>query len=475
MLIKIENSSKFLNKINETLEGTFVKISYIDSWFYLGQLDNSLGAICLNKENEKHLERFNAIFNKSLNDEILWPRDELQLEPPQRKIEYIANYYEFLYIRALEEVRRSAELGESGIWMISVPSENSIEAITHSLKVLKINSEKPEMTELFKSVGFIPITLMSKLYGSWFQALGKIHDLGKLPYLSNNTSQNVLEQSDIAKRVILGCSYTIDAMTAFFLNKSGLLDKLLEHNPNIQLTQSFVKELYRNASVIKPDASSKGRIDLKNEKLIFNEANYEKHAEIYSSILSLIEKLDVFDKTYYLPSDPSLHEGLEDMFTEDMTDVYKLALSKECIVVSDDFSFYLCYEELFGKLPVHTSTIAIARALYDSRIITWSDYLDHHSLLAGWGFGGLSISSDNLLRCFFEQAPKQLIISQPPQQIQKLKLEFLLHSSYGLTTNSVINVLSHSFSTIIDSDFIVPEHARTLFSYLLDLLHDSIY
>jgi hypothetical protein len=457
----------YTESLAQATKNTFVKISNNNTWFYLGNLNNPLGAICLEDTDERYI----ALINQAYNQEIDWPQDRVQYNASARHIERIVDYESFINIQAMEQLGRLVQRGENGCHLIEIPLDETVQAIEHAMKELKKRSPEVVMEELGKSTIFIPLSIVSKLFGSWFHALSAYKEFDKSVYLSDMNHSTIQNQYSRAEKVIQESPYTLDPFTAFLLHESNLLDVLIKNNNNLFITCSFLDELNRNLEVIKPNRASKISVCLKNESMVVHDIDHDSLEAKYNSLQDLNETLSNVQREYIVAYPEAVKQSFcQEILCPYVMDAYQSTLNKDGTFITDDFSSILILDSIYSKKVNHTSSISIARALLDVGLITWEQYLKHHETLVLWGLKGLVITSSDIGRCIMELNKQNLAIVRDPKTVQKLKLEILFDNKYGYDKSSIETVLSEALAAICVERSLVPEQAAEYFACLLTSL-----
>jgi hypothetical protein len=455
------------DSLAQAVKNTFVKISNNNTWFYLGNLSNPLGATCLEDTDERYI----ALINQEYNQKIDWPQDRVQYNASARYIERIVDYENFINIQAMEQLKELIQRGENGFHLIEVPLDETVQAIEHAMKELKKGGPEVVMEELCKSTMFIPLSIVSKLFGSWFRALSAYTKFDKSVYLSDMNHITIQNQYSGAEKVIQESSYTLDPFTAFLLHESNLLDILIENNNNLFITYSFLDELNRNIEVVKPNRTSKISACLNNESMVVHDIDHDFFEANYNSLQDLNETLSNVEREYFVAYPEFVKQSsYQEILCPYVMDAYQSTLNKDGTFITDDFSSIIMLDSIYSKKVNHTSSISVARALLDVGLITWEQYLKHHETLVLWGLKGLVITSSDIGRCIMEVNKQNVAIVRDPKTVQKLKLEILFDNKYGYDKSSIETVLSEALANICAERTLVPEQAAEYFACLLTSL-----
>lgn len=371
--IMIENISGCkIKNAQEIKDDTFVKIDGIDDWFYLGN-KKSLGAIKIKDLND---ERYKALINKKISEEIEWPGDYGRLERIKRKIKKIVKIDGYIGCKGAEVMMKHAQLGYPYVKLVEVGRD--INTMKKSLlSFMNKESKENELYELYGQ-GKLPLCFLITSLGSVGATFYKFRFDQKYFININNNDKDLEDQKKVALKAISGDSVHIDGTSLFMLLETGFYEKTLIYLPNFYVPTSVLEE-YRNLINKFSLIPKEGLMQLGQAKgdiagTIYTKDYAEKIRDKIITFCDFIQNnaIDI----YGIPKKEKLDDIIEQNILPSVSDACIMAQRKESDIVMTEDPSYIFYNNLQTKKrkPEHFSVWAFARVLYEEGKISWYDY-----------------------------------------------------------------------------------------------------
>jgi tetratricopeptide (TPR) repeat protein len=461
-LVEISNAESIKNE-NENVvgDGSYVKISDITTWFYIGD-KKPIDATKL----EISDDRYAAIFAQNLNQEIEWPPDKFQRRRKKRTIESIRAEPVYVYVRASELIKQLAEEGTAGIQAFNIEQGGGLENIKQFWQ--EKERSKDAFFETYKN-NPIPFAFLVYHEGSIGDAIIKIlTEQQGFIHINNGSREVCAEQLKRALGVLGGSPAIIDATSLLSLIEAELIEPICENITQIHYTPSVVNYIREYASRFAQSQYQVGRIAFsKNFEPMHLPYDHQKELRTKNYLLRALELFEKHAKKETDKIISSKELTLEKKLPTYITDPYAAARSRGYSIISEDYYYSDGIKVLTKQDQAQPiSSLALVEALYQERKIKWDQYLNYVDHQLSNRCRLVPISARLMLHAVFGDSKSGLVIFQPTN-IRKLHLSLSLSEQYGVSAKIAIMIMSEFLEMIIKDDTIEWEMFRNLLSEFL--------
>lgn len=457
-LIMIENASGIERIESEkVVVNTFVKLSGLDEWFYIGNKDKSMGAI--NFESDKD-QRYKILINKNKEDKIKWPGDDGRIDKIERRIDDIRCAEDYIGIRGAQEMQRMAQAGSPFIKMIEVGT--TPESIESSL----LNFFEKE-NDIFKQFieNKLPFSFYASLIGSIGNSFSKIR-MNMAGFV--NTVLNFddwLRQNKLAEEALNGKKVYIDGTSIFMLVESGCYKKILSKLPNFGIPSSAIEEyrtLIGKFSSIPKDGSLQIGIEKNKIRAVqYDEVNANKikdnikeFCDYAQEKANLVFGIDKQERSSNLIEEKIL-PSLSDAVIKSQQDVGSIVMTEDPL--------YLELNSKFTKKlkPDSFSLLSFAETLFKNEDISLDDYLNIFYWLTVYRLKFFPTNATLIVDSVVRNIGN--LVAVYPDSIDKLNLSLIWSDEYGAEIKSVINVGSDVLVSLIQNISISEQYLKLIY------------
>lgn len=468
LLNELSNAGAIKKHAEESvIENVYIKISGIDSWFYIGN-KKEIDALKLEPQDERYL----AVFGKQNNSIIDWPVDRFQSDPPKRTLERI--FSEGLYVRsrAEEAIHKIAQEGSDHLWGVNFKNpEEGVENIRKLWEQLSKPSE--EFYETYIN-GPLPFSFLAKFEHGIDKAIGKINAKQQGFIHVNDRMQSTEKyQVERAHKILDGSPVFIDALSLLFLIGSNTHKSVLENIKQIFYTPSVSTCMRKHASEFAQSRFQMGSISFIEGKIYVSDYDHEKELEIKNKFLDAVEFFERIAKKVTTDFLTTKKIDLENLLHSGITDPYAAARFMKADIISDDFYYHKALE-LQGKEKQITpiSSAALMWALYQKGRISYEMHLNYISYLLRHRCKHIGVSAPILLDSILVKGSGG-ILSFEPKNIKKFHLDITLSSKYGVTPEIASRVISEFLVKLIqDSSITENSFGEIMGEFLPEALKD---
>lgn len=450
------------SKPDKVKSGTFVKISDIASWFCLGK-GETLDAVQLAESDG----RFKVLENKLEGEEIDWPADK-HSNGLRRKIEFVFSPADYIAYRSQELLYRKADEGAPYIWKIGGETDNLAASIIDLMKSL----DKPREDFFEKYVSNrLPFSFLVKMEGL-LKALSKISTEQRgFIYATSGTIEDVSQRRKIATQVLADdCGLIIDGISAVLLAYNGKLDNLISSMSKIYTCPSVINILRDTAQKFHSKYStSKDRIGLHNDKLQFVEIDKNREVEAREKLLKAADLLELKAIKLNGLSEKTIRDACKfhDGMPLYVAEPYILAQQNGLTLLSEDGYYQDACRYMGDSQPIKVvDSATLFEMLYTHKKISLDDFLGLFSFLSNQRVRLLYISADFIYKAIFGVTTSQ-IVTINVNNINKLNLDLLLSSEYGVEENVAIRIIVELFLKLIKDDSVTAELCEEIFRTII--------
>jgi len=463
LLNEITIAGHIKNEVEKSVtDDVYVKISGIDSWFYIGD-KKEIDAIKLTSSDDRYM----AIWEQNASSEIDWPLDQYKKNSPKRKIELIAVEPVYIRVRSQEILNKAVEEGSPHIWAVNVEDpEQGIE----NMKKLWEQIQKPS-ENFFKdyTINAYPFSFLVNVEGGMGNAISKICTKQEgFIHINDGTDATQKKQTQAAHDALDGAPIFIDAISLLFLINAGLHEVVSENVEQLYYTPSVSGYIREHASQYALSRFQMGRISFgKNMEVIPSDYDHKKELEVKNNLLEAVEYFE--ENATKETSDflSSKKVDIESLIFSGISDPFAAARSKGVNIISDDYLYHRVIEILSREeQPLPISSLAMVTALHDRGKITWDAYLDYVSWLLNYRCKHITISPD-IIRDVILVKSKGGIVTVQPKNIRKLHLDITLSVQYGVTPELAANIISGFLIQLIQDPAVTFDTLRQILAEFL--------
>lgn len=454
-----------LNSFEEVNEGYFVKLRDQERWFYMGDED-ALDATSL-KLNDP---RYSQLLAKKVGEKITF-EDKYRSSSPEYTIEAIfpighyihwqcVHHFNKLTIENRWDVARSIEVPTTG-------EASDFRFITAFLE--DDHKKRADFFEMYCKDN-LPFAMLAVNEGGATNALGSItaENRGYVKFSTGSLSE-IDEQKKVAGGIINGDTFYIDGMSALVLSETGLLETIYKYLQNIKIPQSVISFLLEVKDKFAYKSGQSGSLGFAQGKLRYSSIDEETRKKIEGNFDRCIKLLESKPENLIAISKANKHSGfMEQRVPEELSDACILAQRNGTVLMTEDL-YYLQANalETKKKSPNYTSAFALVRVLYEQKKISFEQYINFFSYLAGYRFRFLPISTDELVKTVFGDGDFSDV---KPERLRQLHLGLILSEDYGVPFNTAASVVFPFILKILIDDAVLPEVADRIFTEILTLM-----
>lgn len=457
-------NSEAIAAFTEAKAGSYIKIEDL-GWIYLGDPTNALGAIPVSSG-----ANYEAIIGKAATESILWPPDKYSKPGKTRKMIYILSAIGYLSARAAEGLENLANRGNDAVWSVQALKEDgSLDLETLKAFLNETNKSSNDFFETYSN-SVLPLGFLASIERDLAKAISKItsEDRGFIR-CNDGSNADIQRQQIAAKAVIEGSPCVMDGLTALVLAEGNLLQAVLEAVPHMEAPMSVIRYLRKLATDLDSVSGSVGRGSYVggNFKFVPREENREK--EFRKKLIdaaSMLDKLPNKSIGRIFEDDDNDEKSLQRQIPACLIDALYLARNKGALLLTDDGIMPKAFEITEKKTPPqNVSSLAIVKVLLEQRKISFSQYLNYYSLLAGYRYHLLPISVGDLTDAVMPKTGGLVVFE--PRNIEYLRIQLTLSTAYGVDEAVALKIIAGFLSHLIADDTIPEELADTTFAYTI--------
>lgn len=451
-----------LTSFEEVRDGYFVKLRDQERWFYMGNGDE-LDATKLGMSDP----RYSQLLGKKAGDKITF-EDKYRSSSPEYAIEVIFPIEHYIYWQSVYHFNK---LTVENRWDVAKSIEVPTTGETPDLRFITafLEDEHKKRADFFELYckDNLPFAMLAVNQGGTTNALGTItaESRGYIKF-STGALNEINEQKKVAEGIIKGDSFYIDGMSALVLSETGLLEQVYKHLPNIKTPQSVISFLLEVKDKFADKSHQGGSLGFAQGKLRYTSIDEETRKKIEGNFDRCIKLLESKSENLIVISKANKHGGfMEQRVSEELCDACVLAQRDRVALLTEDL-YYLqanTWETKKGS-PNYTSTFALVRVLYEQKKISFEQYIDFFSYLAGYRFRFLPVSTDDLIKTVFGDGD---FVELKPERIRQLHLNLVLSEDYGVPFNTARSVVFPFILKILADDAVLPEIAERIFTEIL--------
>ena len=463
LLVEIDNLIDFpLTSMKKVCINSFVKFKDQERWYFVGD-DNELDATKIISTDEKYSD----LLNKEVGDNISFD-DKYSSNKTEYTIENILPIDRYVFWQCKHYAEKlSSEHRWDKFKRIEVPMTG--EKIDTKYLIAFLEDEKRKRGDSFELYcqGNLPLAFLAVIEGNLINAIGCItnENKGFINFSSGNIDE-INQQREVAKRIILGESFYIDGSSALFLSETGLLEKIYGYLPNLKVPQSVITLLLEIKEKFRYYPGQTGHMAYAQGQLIFSSVDQEKRATIQSKIENSISLLESKPDNISVISNANKSDSFfEQKIPPELCDACVLAQENKVIVLTEDF-IYLKVNKIDTKkdAPEYCSAFALISVLHEQKKIDFEQYLDFFAYLSSYRFRFLPLSTGDIEKAVFGDG---IIKRVQPENIRKLNFPLTLSEDYGVPFKSAFSVVGLFLVKVLVDNTILPDVAERIFVEIL--------
>ncbi len=454
-----------LDSFKEVADGYFVKLRDQERWYYLGSGDE-LDATKIGVSDS----RYNQLLGKKVGDKITF-ENKYSSSSPEYTVEAIFPIGHYIHWQCWHHANKlSIENRWDVMRVIEVPTTG--EASDFRFITAFLEDEHKKRADFFEMYckDNLPFAMLAVNEGGTTNALGIIAAEGR-GYVKFSTGAQIEidEQKKIAEGIINGDLFYIDGVSALVLSETGLLEQIYSYLPNIKIPQSVISFLWEVKDKFAYKSGQNGSLGFAQGKLRYSSIDEETRKRIEGNFDRCIKLLELKPENIIAISKANKHDGfMEQRVPEELCNACILAQRDEASLLTEDL-YYLQANSLETKKksPKYASAFALVKVLYEQRKISFEQYINFFSYLAGYRFRFLPISTDELVKTVFGDGSFSEV---KPERLRQLHLGLVLSEDYGVPFNTSASVVFPFVLKILIDDAVLPEVAERIFTEILTLM-----
>lgn len=466
VFVRLGNLLEDLNteSINNIQENTFVQLSGKASWYFIGD-GNPLDAVQISNNNS----RYPLFIDKKLGDKVIF-ESEYGQEASDYKIERVFTVEKYVYWQVFQNFHNLSSDGVlEGVTKVSVhPKEDTIE-LKNILKLLQdLDAPKKPLFDLYCN-NPVPLAMLSISEGGLTNAVGRIQQEGR-GYInfSLGSVEELEKQKEIARTIIVNqMPFYLDGTSALFLSEFGMLPKIYGHIPYMKVPQSVIGFLADTTDRFRFDPGHTGFfMGLAKGQITLSSIDKDRGEFIRSRLISSIKLLEENPKNISVISSANKIDCLSESQTPaELSDACILAQKEDIPVLTEDY-LYLKFNtaETKKREPEYFSSLALIRALYEEKRISFDDYLDYFSYLSSYRFRFLRLTADDIDKAIFGDGQIKTV---KPENIRKLNFPLTLSEEYGVPFQTAFRVVGLFLIQMLADDAVTVEISEQIFLEIL--------
>lgn len=451
-----------LTSLEQVEANCFVKLSGQERWYFLGN-DNELDATKVISSDEKYTN----FVGKRLGEKIIF-NVKYRSDRDEHTIENILPVEKYIYWQCIHHAQiLTHEHRWDKMELIEVPKKG--ETLDTKYIIARLEDEKSKRGDFFDFYckENVPLAFLAVNQGGLTHAFGCImnENKGFIRFSSGNPTE-INDQKSVAKKIIAGETFFMDATSALILSETGLLKEIYEYLPNLKVPQSVITFLLETKERFTYQPGQVGYMGYSQGKLTFSSIDQEKREELKSNFESCIKLLESKPENIASISNASKSEQFsEQRFPPELCDACILAQKTNVLVLTEDFLYLKVNEiETNKKAPEYCSAFAMISVLFEERKITFDQYLNFFTYLSSYRFRFLPLTTDDIEKAVFGDGPIKIV---QPERIRQLNFPLTLSEEYGVPFKMAFQVVgSFLIKTLVD-DTIPPHIVEKIFSEIL--------
>lgn len=466
LFVRIGNQIESLNtdSLDIVRSNTFVKLKDKEQWYFIGN-ENELDAIAVAEENNK----YPLFIDKNLSDPVVF-ETKYSSETRQYIIDCIYTIEKYILWKVLNNFQRLASDGDlEGVEMIEIPP---IADTVDPKNLLKLFEDLKSRTEPFFDQYIrnnIPLAMLAVSEGGLGPAIARIvqEERGYI-HFSIGSTEELDKQKEVAKRIFSErAPFYIDGTSALFLSESGMLQKIYDHVPNLKVPQSVIGLLIHITDKFRVEPGQTGQnMGYSKGKITMSSLEADKRDSIRSRFIASIKLLESNSNNIIAISSANKTDTLsEKRVPPELCDACILSQKENIPVLTDDFLYLQLNEsETKKKAPEYFSSLALIRALYEEKQISFGEYLDYFGYLSSYRFRFLNLTSEDMEKAVFGDGAIKTV---KPENIRKLNFPLTLSEGYGVTFQVAFRVIGLFFIQVLTDNAITADVAERIFLEIL--------
>lgn len=443
-------------------DGDFVKLKDQDRWFYIGT-DDALDATKLPNTDP----RYPQLKDKKIGDKVIF-EDRYRAASPEYSIEMILPIEKYILWQSIYHAQKlTIEKRWDLMEAIEVPMTG--EESDLRFVIAKLEDSRKQQTDFFELYckDNIPLALLAASEGGLTNAMGAIinENRGYVKFSTGELSE-VNQQNDIARAMINGDAFYIDGTSALVLSETGLMEHVYTHLPNIKVPQSVISLLLKTKDKFSYSGGQVGSLGFAQGKIRYSPIDKEKRARIEDNFDRSIKLLESKPENIGAISKANKHSGFtEQKIPDELSDACILAQKEGVAVLTEDLLYLRANEvDTKKKSPSYSSAFYLVKVLYEQKKISFDQYLDFFSYLAGYRFRFLPISTDDITKAVFGDGK---LIRIQPEKIRQLHFSLTLSQEYGVPFKTAFLVIGRFIVRLLMDNAISPDISERIFSEIL--------
>lgn len=440
-------------------QNSFVKLKNTKQWHFVGD-GNELDTIKIPSTNRK----YKSLISKEKNEKIYFFQQYSQ-NTIEDTIELIYDIEQYIFHNVVENFNVLSPNGDvDGIEVFKIAEKDGEIDVGSFLEAINsLDNQNKDIIDHY-SKGKIPFSILAKYEGSVNRGLWRIAEM-KVGFINfGDTNDNLMNQTDIAKKIIYNHEpFYLDGTSAFFLVESGIIQKIIGNLKNIKIPQSVINYLIstkKDLSISSNKAKAFGfygeNIDLRNILDLISE-NFDKSINLLEKnaesidVISSVNKANIYSE--------------KEIFAE-LSDACILAkMNNESIITDDFMHLYLNSQETGKPISNYCSSFILIKTLYIEKLITLEDYLSYFNYVCWYRFRFISISSNEIVNAICSE---DFDISYAISNIRRLNLHLILSEEYGVKFEQTLSIIAFSIFEIILIDLSTPEFIEKVFFEIVE-------
>lgn len=451
-----------LDSAEQVVKDSFVKFKEEETWYFVGDGDSfDAQVIPPNKQGD--------ILGKKLGEKKAFANDYTS-EKKEKTIENILPAEKYV---AWQTYHHFQKLSLEGMWdtavSIEVPHTEDGGIDLKNVTAL-MEAQQKRGQEFFNTYceQNLPFAMLAASEGGFTGAIGRIlNEQRGFVRMSDGTLAEFNAQKEVVKKVIdEKQEFYLDGTSAWILAETGLLTKLHKHVPNLKVPQSVISLLLGIKDKLSYSPGHVGQMYYSKGKLGMSEVNHERREAAEKKVTDTIALLETNSEKIAVISSANK----EDVFSEQqvlagLCDATILAQKEAVPVLTEDFLYlHLNEHETKKQKPPYFSSMALMRVLYEQGRISFEEYLDFFSYLAGYRFRFLVITVEDMEKAVFGDGAITIV---NVENLKKLHLPLTLSAEYGVDPQSAIKLVLHFILKLLIDDSVSSEVVEQVFTEIV--------
>ncbi|MBA7494161.1 hypothetical protein ES702_04734 [subsurface metagenome] len=452
-----------LNSLNQITENTFIKLNSNATWYFIGE-GNELDTIKIKKNNDK----YSLYINKKAGEKITYT-EKYSSASREETIENIFTIEQYILWQAIHNFRiLTKDDALTGVTRIDVPEKDGIIDVKYLSEFFRnIHNETEPFFKKYCQNN-VPLALLSTIQGGLVNAIGRIQQEKKgFINFSTGTIQELERQKEVARKIIEKESFFyIDGTSALLLSELGLFKKVYNYLPNLKVPQSVINLLINNTERFNYIPGQTGRFGYAQGNITFHFIEKDRLDLIKSNLSISIKLLESKSKNVITISPANKTNCFsEQKIPPELSDACILAQKENLPVLTEDFLYLKMNEvETEKKSPSYFSTFILLKVLYETRKISFIEYLDIFEYLSYYRLRFIPIEPDDIEKAVLGDEKIKVV---SPENIKKFNFPLTLSEAYGVPFQSAFNVVASFLSKLLYDNSITSEIMERIFSEII--------